>query len=141
MRLFTEYVNEVIKLGAKKPRGYVDMTAAFVLIWNKSGTKKRQGSVHRAGGTSVYTELVSFANSVHITEISIPNRDQGSGAGHIVMKKMTKMADKFKVKLDLFPSPIIQGPDEKRIPKDKLVKFYKKHGFVGTGQKMIRDPK
>jgi GNAT superfamily N-acetyltransferase len=119
----------------------VDRPAALVTVFNSKGSKKRAGVNIRMGGTAVFVELNSFGNSVHISEISIPNHKQGQGIGHKVMKMITDMADKFKVNLDLFPKPISQAPDEEQISKSKLVKFYAKHGFKPQGAIMFRNPK
>lgn len=143
MRTFQEYITEVriVLGGGKKPVGYVDRPAALVTVFNSKGTKSGNGTRIRIGGTSVYVELISFNESVHITEISIPHDKQGQGIGHKVMKMLTDMADKFKVKLDLSASPISQAPGESKIPTAKLVKFYKEHGFSGPAGRMHREPK
>lgn len=138
MKSFAEYLDEVaLKLRASP---YVDRTEAFVKEFNAMGSKLRKGTRIRAGGTSVYVELIPFAGVVHISEISIPNSKQGQGVGHKVMKIITDLADKRGLPLGLFPSPIAQGPDEDQIPKTKLVKFYKDHGFKMEGSTMKREP-
>jgi hypothetical protein len=63
----------------------------------------------------------------------------GQGFGEPVMKLMTDLADKENIDLDLIPVPI--EVDGKKIPKSKLISFYKKHGFVKERQNMVREAK
>jgi hypothetical protein len=134
MRDFEQYMNEVIKL---TPKPYIDKSDVYVKTFNNMGRKTKNGT--KIAGA--YVELISFANRVHISELSVPPSKQGSGVGHKAMKIITDLADKFKVALDLFAKPIDQGFDNTKIPKAKLVSFYKQHGFVMQGGRMFREPK
>lgn len=75
----------------------------------------------------VKVELEAKSNSVHLKEI-ITLEDMGKkGYGDYIMKQLTSMADKMNIRLTLFAVPLNhQGV---KIPKSKLVKFYKRHGF------------
>lgn len=135
---FEEYLNEVkIKLGQR----YTDKSDEYVKAVYAHGAKVRNGVRIRAGGTSVYVELVPFFEKVHIAEISMPNSKQGSGIGHTIMGILTKIADEMKVTLGLFPSPIAQGLNQDQISQKKLEDFYRKHGFVKKAKVMEREPK
>lgn len=85
-------------------------------------------------------EMVDLPESAHITEITVLEDKGGKGMGDFLMKEITKIADKMKVDLDLNAVPLAhQG---KKIPKGKLIKFYKKHGFKSDGgDHMIREYK
>ena len=132
MRPFSEYMNEVIKLG---PRNTAS-TDAYVTKVYQMGTRIRDG-VRLAGA---YVNLTAFAGTVVINEISLPHSAQGRGTGHKVMQMLTDLADQMGIKLQLFAKPIDQGPDKDMISKAKLTAFYKQHGFTGAG-KMVREPR
>lgn len=85
-------------------------------------------------------EMVDLPESAHITEITVLEDKGGKGMGDFLMDVITKEADKMNVDLDLNAVPLAhQG---KKIPKGKLVKFYKKHGFKNDGgDHMIRKHK
>lgn len=76
-------------------------------------------------------ELFGMQDFVHISDILVAEDKGGKGFGDYVMKIITKEADKDNIDLHLAAVPTAhQG---KKIPKSKLVKFYKKHGFVSIG--------
>jgi hypothetical protein len=88
----------------------------------------------------VKVELTPKVNDVHLTEI-ITLEDMGKrGFGDYVMKSLTDLADKMDIPLTLFAVPLQhQGV---KIPKAKLVAFYKRHGFkTKSGDFMERKPK
>ena len=85
-------------------------------------------------------EMHSLPDSAHITEITVLEDKGGKGIGDWFMSVMTKEADKMKVDLDLNAVPLAHAG--KKIPKGKLVKFYKKHGFKSDGgDHMVRKHK
>jgi hypothetical protein len=59
----------------------------------------------------------------------IENLGDEKGAGAAVLKKLTKVADEHQVPMTLNALPLPRGNGKGRIPIDKLVEFYKKHGF------------
>lgn len=132
MKTFEEYIT----IDTKSP----DNVDQFIKEVYSLGKKTRGGVSIRVGGTSVYVEFVSFNKVAHLSEISVPNEMQGQGIGHKVMSMITKLADEYKVKLNLFPHPIQQAPGQTSIKKQVLIDFYKKHGFVSHGSTMERIP-
>jgi GNAT superfamily N-acetyltransferase len=88
----------------------------------------------------VKVELEPKVDSVHLKEI-ITLEDMGKrGYGDYVMKQLTSLADKMDIRLTLFSVPLQhQGV---KIPKSKLITFYKRHGFkTKSGDYMERLPK
>ena len=88
----------------------------------------------------VKIELEAKAYDVHLKEI-ITLEDLGKkGFGNYIMKSLTSMADKMNIPITLFAVPLQhQGA---KIPKTKLVSFYKRHGFkYKRGDFMERIPK
>lgn len=81
---------------------------------------------------------------IEIASVRTPQKHRGQGGAHKVMKHITSYADKVKKPIKLVASPL-----DKKTRTDKLVSFYKKHGFELTGEKanavgdpwMKRDPK
>jgi hypothetical protein len=55
------------------------------------------------------------------------------------MKFLTDLADKYGVAMSL--SAVPKGKGETKIPKAKLVDFYKRFGFTGHPDDMVREPK
>jgi GNAT superfamily N-acetyltransferase len=135
MKSFEEYVAEgaVLKLSKSS---FAATTDEYVKKVYSMG--RRSGSGIKLKGAQV--DLTPFAGTVVINEISLPYSRQGKGAGHKIMKILTDLADEMGVRLQLFASPIDQGPGVEKISKSKLVDFYKKHGFKGASR-MIREPK
>jgi len=114
MKTFLEYIFEAS-----------DSIDAFVRQVYALGTRSRDGVNIKIDNVPVYVELISFSESAHIAEISVPPEEQGSGIGHRVLQKITDLADKHKVTLSLFAKPIDQ-PHGEQISKIKLILFYKK---------------
>jgi hypothetical protein len=50
-----------------------------------------------------------------------------SGVGTILMQRLTRIADKYGVGMELTASPV--GEEDDRIGKDKLQEWYRSHGF------------
>ena len=87
--------------------------------------------------TMIKVDLHPMIDSVHITEITVLEDKGGKGFGDHVMKIITKEADRMKVDLNLNAVPLAHKG--KKIPKGKLIRFYKKHGFkVDRGDHMVR---
>lgn len=107
----------------------------------KKGTRNPIGSgvVFGVGEGLVHLELSYFDGHVHITLLAVLEGLTGKGYGGVIMKFMTKEADKQDITLGLSAVPIeIAG---KKIPKAKVVKFYKKYGFKKeSGDQMKRLP-
>lgn len=99
-----------------------------------------RGVIFGVGEGLVHVELSSFGDMVHIGFIGVLEDKVGKGFGDFIMRKITKEADKQDITLHLQAVPVaIAG---KKIPKAKLIKFYKKNGFVKqNGDAMIREPK
>jgi predicted GNAT family acetyltransferase len=74
---------------------------------------------------------------IEIASIRTPQKHRGRGSAHKVMKHITDYADKVKKPIKLVASPL-----DKKTKTDKLVLFYKKHGFHLTGEKanILGDP-
>jgi len=86
----------------------------------------------------VTLELIAQTDAVYLT--GLMSTVQKKGFGKYVMKLVIDEADKLGVTLVGTAKPF--GIPEVRIPKAKLVKFYKGLGFhVGSDGKMIREPK
>lgn len=75
---------------------------------------------------------------VYISEIHVLEGKGKMGFGSYILGLITKMADEQGITLFLTPKPLdTQG---KKIPKAKLVQFYKKNGFVNYQGGMVRKP-
>jgi len=75
---------------------------------------------------------------VYVSEIHVMEGKSKMGFGAYVLGLLTKMADAQGITLVLTPKPLeTQG---KKIPKAKLIQFYKKNGFVNGQGGMIRKP-
>ena len=86
-------------------------------------------------------ELSPMQWGVNINEIHVLEDKTGIGFGDYVLKKITDAADQAGILLSLSAVPLsTQG---KKIPKRKLIRFYKKHGFEqeGGGDLMRRNPR
>jgi hypothetical protein len=63
------------------------------------------------------------------------------GTGHCygsyVLGKLTDLADKHGVTIELHARPF---GNEKGLAKGKLVAWYKRHGFTGTAERLVRQP-
>lgn len=77
--------------------------------------------------------LISHPDHVYLTDLEVGEGKTGKGFGDYVMKTLTKEADKMGVEIRLFPEPLKYRDADgktKKMPKNKLVNFYKKHGFT-----------
>lgn len=114
----------------------------FIKIIYKDGMANPMGRgvIFGVGDALVHVELSSFGNMVHIGFIGVLEDKVGKGFGDFIMKKITKEADKQDITLHLQAVPVAVAG--KKIPKAKLIKFYKKNGFIKQkGAAMIREPK
>lgn len=76
---------------------------------------------------------------VYISEIHVMEGKSKMGFGSYILGLITKMADEQGITLVLTAKPLeTQG---KKIPKAKLVQFYKKNGFVNAQGGMVRKPR
>lgn len=67
---------------------------------------------------------------VELYSIRTPTKHRGKGEAHAAMSKFTeKMDSENKV------SKLVASPLDKKTKTDKLVSFYKKHGYELTGKK------
>lgn len=67
--------------------------------------------------------------------------EKGAGEASKALKFLTDLADKHKVPLTLDVEPIKNaGAEGKNLTRAQLTAWYKRHGFVGSGE-MIRMPK
>lgn len=143
MQSFAEYFesggdDETIEI-KKMPSDHVDK---YIKKIYSLGKRSGDGVFIKVNGVNVFVEMVSYSTEAYMSEISMPPEDQGSGVGHKAMKMIVDLADKFKVKISLFPQPIKQWPYGDSISKDKLVAFYKQHGFVTDRvSHMVRIPR
>ena len=75
---------------------------------------------------------------VYLSELHTLGGMSKMGFGSYVLSMITQLADAQGITLVLTPKPLeTQG---KKIPKAKLVQFYKKNGFVNGQGGMIRKP-
>ena len=81
-------------------------------------------------------ELRPFDGRIHLSWIQ--TLKPKSGAATETMKFLTELADKHGVAMSL--SAVPKGKGETKIPKAKLVAFYKRFGFTGHPDEMIREP-
>lgn len=75
---------------------------------------------------------------VYISEIHVLEGKVKMGFGSYMLGLITKMADEQGITLVLTPKPL--DTHGKKIPKTKLVQFYKKNGFVNGQGGMVRKP-
>lgn len=80
---------------------------------------------------------IEHPDHIEISSVRTPTKHRGQGSAHKVMKHITDYADKVKKPVRLIASGL-----DKKTRTDKLVGFYKKHGFDTTGEKanMYGDP-
>ena len=81
-------------------------------------------------------DLRPFDGRIHLSWIQ--TLKPKSGAATETMKFLTELADKHGVAMSL--SAVPKGKGETKIPKAKLVAFYKRFGFIGHPDEMIREP-
>jgi predicted GNAT family N-acyltransferase len=93
---------------------------------------------------NVQLSLSELGDIISINKIIIPEEQRGAGIGSEVMKKIIEYADVNQKIISLTPTEDYGGK------KSKLIKFYKKFGFVDnkgknknfeTTDTMIRNPK
>lgn len=82
-------------------------------------------------------ELRPFEGKIHLSWIQ--TLKPKSGAATETMKFLTGLADRHGVAMSL--SAVPKGRGETKIPKAKLVEFYKRFGFTGHPDDMVREPK
>jgi hypothetical protein len=82
-------------------------------------------------------DLRPFDGKIHLSWIQ--TLKPKSGAATETMKFLTDLADKYGVAMSL--SAVPKGKGETKIPKAKLVEFYKRFGFTGHPDDMVREPK
>src|SRR5271170_2440869 len=76
---------------------------------------------------------------------SIKSEHPQSGVGTILLKRITRIADKYGIEMELTASPV--GEENDRIGKDKLQEWYRSHQFEDEQGKdpalgyMVRPPK
>ncbi len=76
---------------------------------------------------------------VYLSEIHVMEGKSNMGFGSFILGLITKMADEQGITLVLTAKPLdTQG---KKIPKAKLVQFYKNNGFTNSSQGMVRKPR
>lgn len=93
---------------------------------------------------NVQLSLSELGDIISLNKIIIPEDQRGTGIGSEVMKKIIEYADANQKIISLTPTEDYGGK------KSKLIKFYKKFGFVDnkgknknfeTRDTMIRNPK
>lgn len=74
---------------------------------------------------------------VELYSVRTPTQHRGKGSANDAMKQFTKMLDEKGKKSKLVASPL-----DKKTKTEKLVSFYRKHGYELTGEKanMAGDP-
>lgn len=109
------FIDEVMSMTQKNPLGnYFDMGNGIV-VFNLEKNKLKDNSV-------LLKDLVAD-----------PPKE---GLGSKFLKKLTELADKYQVNLDLTPHPL---GTRNKIPKQKLVSLYEKFGFKKNGTYMTRE--
>lgn len=101
------------------------------------------GLNNRLNSLGVDHYLTSKEGTINISKIVVPKEKRNEGIGSKAMKEITSHADKHGMKVTLTPTSDFGGN------KSRLVKFYKRHGFVenkgknkdfSTRESMIRHP-
>jgi len=77
------------------------------------------------GKVEAYFDLEPMSNG-KLRLRAIQSVHPNSGVGTIVMQRLTRIADKYDIEMELTASPF---GDDDRIGKDKLVEWYRTHGF------------
>jgi hypothetical protein len=124
--------NFVLKLGDKfhDPHGAAEEAAGEVMgMGHPNPFNEREVIID---GTSV--EVLAWHGALILK--SIKSAVPKSGAGTRVMQMICKVADKHKVRIELNPEPFGSA----KIPRSKLIAFYRGFGFVGDQRKMVREP-
>lgn len=70
--------------------------------------------------------------------------DKGTGLASKALKWVTDLADKYKVELHLEVVPLKNAGSRggaKSLNKAQLKDWYKRNGFTGSGENMVRKPK
>lgn len=80
-------------------------------------------------------EVVPFDDNVTLKSIRSFSHKQGHGSEF--MQKLTYLADSMNITIELDPHPL---QTDKRIPLKKLLEWYKRFGFKGSSNGMIRRP-
>lgn len=116
-----DFVRSVYSKGQVNPFG----GGVFFMIQNDDGTEGM-----------VKLDMMPMSWGVAISEIHVTEGKTGQGFGDYIMSVITDMADQQGVLLSLNAVPLdTQG---KKIPKRKLIQFYKKHGFESEGGDLMR---
>lgn len=106
--------------------------------------KKLEGALNKAGidhslGHNPKTNVIT------VYKIVVPKKERGNGLGTAAMEAITSHADRHGKRVELSPST-----DFGATSKDRLVRFYKRHGFVenkgqnkdfSTSETMYREPR
>ena len=121
-----DFVRSVYSKGQQNPMG----RGVFFMIRNDDDTEGM-----------VKLEMMPMTWGVAISEIHVAEGKTGQGFGDYIMGVITAMADEQDVLLSLNAVPL--DTEGKKIPKRKLIRFYKKHGFEqeGGGDLMRRTPR
>jgi GNAT superfamily N-acetyltransferase len=89
---------------------------------------------------TILFELHAMNWGVIIDSLVVAEDKGRKGFGNHILTKITDQADKDGIELTLSAVPLAHAG--KKIPKGKLVAFYKKHGFKKSGgDQMFRAPK
>ena len=92
---------------------------------------------------SIGFELSKFDDAIHISSITSFDRKNAGNASR-GLKWLCELADKHKVKLELFAVPMKNAGDRegKSLTASQLIAWYKRNGFVRDGDDyMIRNSK
>lgn len=98
---------------------------------------------NRLNSLGVEHHLSHSQGTINVSKIVVPKDKRNEGIGSKAMKEITDHADKHGMKVTLTPTSDFGGN------KSRLVKFYKRHGFVenkgknkdfSTRESMIRHP-
>lgn len=84
----------------------------------------------------ILIEAWPLEDSVYLT--GLRSVTHGKGAGTRVMTRLVTLADEMGVTLTLSPRPMAVAPGQKKIPAKKLVEFYRRFGFEGSGRSEMR---
>jgi GNAT superfamily N-acetyltransferase len=84
----------------------------------------------------ILIEAWPLEDSVYLTGLRAVAH--GKGAGTRVMTRLVQLADEMGVTLTLSPRPLEVPRGQKKIPAKKLVEFYKRFGFTGSGRTEMR---
>ena len=62
----------------------------------------------------------------------------GVGGGSLMLRELCRLADRHGMELELRPLPFGRKPHP--LNREELRGWYRRHGFEGTGRKMLRKP-